>query len=206
VATREPESLDEASLVALALDGRLSASSLAMARDLLATRPLGGAHVIDVLRDARALSVRQQRRFEAAWELARRAMAARGTQRPLGNPAFVAERYRDLALLDREVLVAVALDSRNALRAERRFVGGHDQVQVLPVDLLLPVVRAGASRLLLVHNHPSGDPTPSPSDVLFTHRTIAAAETLGVRLIDHVIVGGNAWTSLRCERLLEVGS
>ena len=58
-------------------------------------------------------------------------------------------------------------------------------------------MKEGASRVLLAHNHPSGDPTPSPEDVRFTQRLVEAARTLDIRVLDHVIVASGGFASIR---------
>jgi DNA repair protein RadC len=117
---------------------------------------------------------------------------------PLGRAADVDARVgRRLALLDREVFVALALDGRNRVLAELRLAqGGACSVEVLPRDLFAQLVREAAVAVIFVHNHPSGDPTPSPADRVLTERLRAAGRLVGVRVLDHVVVGSDGFTSL----------
>lgn len=97
---------------------------------------------------------------------------------------------------DREELWALALDASGRARAELRLTGDRHSVRARPAELLGPVLAAGASRLILVHNHPSGDPRPSAQDVAFTQRVAAAARLLGIALCDHVVVSSAGWRSV----------
>jgi DNA repair protein RadC len=102
-----------------------------------------------------------------------------------------------LATLEHEELWGLALDGRNRLRAARRIaVGGLHGIHVLPRDPLRAMLREGASSFVLVHNHPSGDATPSHDDVRFTERIAAAAEVVSTPLLDHVVIGSPGYTSL----------
>ena len=102
-----------------------------------------------------------------------------------------------LATLEHEELWGLALDGRNRLRAARRIaVGGLHGIHVLPRDPLRVMLREGASSFVLVHNHPSGDPTPSADDLRFTERIFAAAEVVSTPLLDHVVIGSPGYTSL----------
>jgi DNA repair protein RadC len=79
------------------------------------------------------------------------------------------------------------------LSARRVFQGGVHTVTFHVPSLLREVVADGASRFALVHNHPSGDPSPSQEDILMTERVARAAAVIGVPLADHVVVSARAW-------------
>lgn len=101
--------------------------------------------------------------------------------------------------LDREVMVAVALDGRLQFLAEIEIAsGGHHGIAVTPADVFRPLIRCGASAFVLVHNHPSGDPSPSREDITMTQAVVSVGEVVGIELLDHVIVGarGGGWSSL----------
>jgi DNA repair protein RadC len=94
-----------------------------------------------------------------------------------------------LAGLEYEVVIAIALDGQNRLLAEFEVArGGKHGAALTPADVLRPVIRAGASALLLLHNHPSGDPTPSREDCQLTRALRSAATVVGIPLLDHIIV------------------
>jgi DNA repair protein RadC len=95
------------------------------------------------------------------------------------------------------------LDRKNALiKDEIQHRGTVDHTPLYPREVVRRVIELGASAIILVHNHPSGDPTPSHSDVEMTRQLAAALSTINVVLHDHVIVGRNKEISLRKERLI----
>ena len=130
-------------------------------------------------------------RLAAALELGRR--SARRAVRiagPLVNSAAVAACVAPRLLgLDHEEMWLVSLDGRNYVRGMRRVAqGGLHACSVMPRDILRAALYEAATAMVLVHNHPSGDPTPSNEDVALT-RTLADAGALtGVPLVDHVVV------------------
>jgi DNA repair protein RadC len=139
-------------------------------------------------------------RIGAGFELGRRAlMRAVASARPnLSSSADVARWARlRLSALDHEQVWVLALDGRNGLRAARRVAeGGLHGCSLDPRDVLRAVVREAASAFVLVHNHPSGDPTPSEEDIQLTNMVARAASVLGTPLVDHVIVAGEGHASL----------
>jgi len=95
------------------------------------------------------------------------------------------------------------LDRKNVLIAdEAQGVGTVDHVPVYPREVVKRALELGASALILVHNHPSGDPEPSPADITMTHRVADAADALGIALHDHVIIGKEEDSSFRSIGLL----
>jgi DNA repair protein RadC len=139
-------------------------------------------------------------RVAAAIELGRRASSA--SLRPaafrLHDASQVARwAFRRLSALDHEELWVLALDAGSGLRAARRVaMGGLHGLFVAARDPLRVALREGASAFILVHNHPSGDPTPSAEDVEFTERMARAADVVGTPLVDHVVVAGDASVSM----------
>lgn len=103
-----------------------------------------------------------------------------------------------LAGLDHEEVWLLCLDAKNALRSARRIAqGGLHGCALRPADVLRPALEDAASGIVLVHNHPSGDPNPSAADIDMTQALLEACQILGVYLLDHVIVARSGATSLR---------
>ncbi|WP_179395248.1 RadC family protein [Lacticaseibacillus absianus] len=95
-----------------------------------------------------------------------------------------------------EVLVAVLTDVKNAVIAERVVArGGLDRAMADPRVVYREALLVNAAKLILVHNHPSGDPTPSPADRELTQRFVAAGAVVGIPLLDHLVVGGASFYS-----------
>ncbi|WP_242370671.1 JAB domain-containing protein [Anaeromyxobacter sp. SG26] len=136
-------------------------------------------------------------RLAAVFELGRR--GAWDQPRPgvrCLDPATVSELMRDVAAEDVEEFHIVLLDVRGRLLGRRLISRGSlSQCPVSPRDVLRAVVREAAHGVVFVHNHPSGDPTPSPDDHDLTERLRAAAELVGVVARDHVIVASGGYYS-----------
>jgi DNA repair protein RadC len=139
-------------------------------------------------------------RVAAAIELGRRAMLAASFEDAPILPdcdAVVAWARPKLATLDHEELWVLLVDGRNGLRAARRVAsGGIHGLHVGIRDVLRVAIREAASAFVLVHNHPSGDPTPSPEDRAFTRAVTNGAKLVGCPLLDHVIVARQRSSSM----------
>ncbi len=140
-------------------------------------------------------------RLLACLELARRASAWPASERPVvSTPEDVVRLCAtQLRGLDREHFWALALSTKNRLlRMVEVSVGSLNASIVHPRELFKEAVRVSAASVVVVHNHPSGDPTPSGADLQLTRRLAKAGEVLGIELLDHVVIGdGGAHVSLR---------
>jgi DNA repair protein RadC len=140
-------------------------------------------------------------RLLASLELARRASAWGRGERPLVSTPEDVVGLCGLALrgLDREHFLALALNTKNQLlRTIEVSVGSLNASIVHPRELFKEAVRMSAASVVVVHNHPSGDPTPSGADIQLTRRLVKAGDVLGIDVLDHVVVGdGGAHASLR---------
>ena len=117
----------------------------------------------------------------------------------LNHPGAVARFFQD-ALSDQpqEVMAVLLVDTRNrSLGYAEVFRGTINRAVCEPRQILQYALLRNAAGFILAHNHPSGDPSPSAEDLAFTRRLSEAGELVGVRLVDHVIVGFQGWTSLR---------
>lgn len=102
--------------------------------------------------------------------------------------------FRDL---NKEVFNAVLLDTKHrVIRDMMVSTGTVNMSLVHPREVFGPAVRESATAVIVAHNHPSGDPTPSPEDIELTRRLIRAGEIIGIRLLDHVIIGDGKYVSL----------
>jgi len=124
-------------------------------------------------------------------------------RRTLSNAADVWTACRDLETEDREHMVAFFLDVRHRLLGERYTlaIGTVTGVECSPRELYREALARNAVKVIIAHNHPSGDPTQSRQDVEITSRIAGAGTMLGLELLDHVIVGASAFTSMKSKRL-----
>ncbi|MFT7464377.1 MAG: DNA repair protein RadC [Pseudohongiellaceae bacterium] len=100
----------------------------------------------------------------------------------------------------KEVFLVVLLDAKNRpMRTERVSEGCLTWSVVHPREVFSPAVREGAGAIVVAHNHPSGDPRPSRQDLAVTERLVRVGETLGIPLLDHVVLGHDSFVSLRAE-------
>lgn len=157
-----------------------------------------GASWWDCLRPAQAL------RLASCLELSRRLGTDNGTGSVyVRTPQDVYEVTADLRTLRREHFMGLYLNTRNRLLARETIsVGSLNAAIVHPREVFEPAVRQGAASVVVVHNHPSGEPDPSEDDINITRRLDEAGNILGISLIDHVIVAAGGYTSLKEADLL----
>lgn len=163
--------------------GGIAAISRASPRELAQINGIG---------DARAT------RITAAFELGRRVVDLVHHRQVMARPEDV---YRLLAPrfagLPQELFVVIGVDVRNGLLDVVEVARGSVQsVEVHPREVFRPLIRMAAAGGIIVHNHPSGDPTPSPEDVDLTRRLREVGQTIGIPIVDHVVIGHRAYCSI----------
>jgi DNA repair protein RadC len=184
---------DELVAVVAGVSGEALAQLLEHGLHALSQQPL------EALLEHEALSPTGAARLLAAAELARRLAVPRESKAPrLGTPQAIWEWARPrLVGARREEFHVLCLNTRNQLlRHVRVAEGSVDQCHVDPREALAPAIACRASGLVLVHNHPSGDPEPSVQDVALTRQLREGARLLCIRLLDHVVVSGNGYVSM----------
>ena len=136
----------------------------------------------------------------AAFEIGRRLLADWPSGRwSIRGPRHVADRLvLQMGRLEREELRVVILDTKNhVLRVQVVYQGNVSSSLVRVGELFRDAVRLNAAGIILVHNHPSGDPTPSADDLHLTAEAMAAGRLLDIGLLDHLVIGHDAYVSLR---------
>ena len=109
----------------------------------------------------------------------------------------------EMSPLAQELLRVLLLNTRNQVVGQRVvYQGNVSSSQVRTAEVLRPAVQEGLPSIIVVHNHPSGDPDPSPDDVAITRKLMQAAKLLDIDLLDHVVIGGNGCVSLKGQGLL----
>ncbi|MDP2950418.1 MAG: DNA repair protein RadC [Chloroflexota bacterium] len=148
----------------------------------------------------RGLGEAKAAQVKAALELGRRLVSARPEERTtVHSPQDVANLLAaEMGLLDQEHLRLLLLNTRNqVLAVPEVYKGSVNTTQVRVGELFREAVREGCPALIVVHNHPSGDPTPSQDDVDMTRQLVEAGQLLGIDVLDHIVIGGQRFVSLR---------
>jgi DNA repair protein RadC len=199
--------LSDAELVALIIEpGRRGKSSLDIARELVANGLLALArHEWIPGKPVGSLGGGRVARIGAALELGRRIAAQSTTSSdPIREPTVVARRLMAAyGYRVQETFGGIFLDARNRIVSEREiFVGTLKSATVSPRDVFRHALGDHAAAVILFHNHPSGDPSPSPQDLAFTSRLAGIGQALGVEVLDHLIVTTNTFLSFKQRELL----
>ncbi len=201
---RGPQSLSNADLLAILLSTGLKGEPVtAMAERLLVTfGGLGGMLRADLEEIAaeRGMGPAKATTIKAALELANRLSALRSEDKPqIASPDDVVDLLGlEMAALEQEQLRVVLLDTKNRVVATRTvYQGSANQAMVRAAEVFRDAVRRNAIAIIVVHNHPSGDPTPSSADVALTAELVRAGQLLDIEVIDHLIIGQGRHVSLR---------
>lgn len=105
--------------------------------------------------------------------------------------------------LKKEVVKVILLDPKMQVIRDITVSEGSLSASIVhPREVMVPAIRESAASIVLIHNHPSGDPTPSHSDIEITHRVTKTGEIIGIKLLDHIIIGGNDYYSFADEGLI----
>lgn len=203
------ETLSNGELLAILLrTGSRKESALALANRLLAKfETLKGISqaTVEELSTIDGLGLAKAAQLKAAFELGKRLALTADENRPAiscpGDAAsLVMERLR---YEDKEHFLALFLDSRHRVIAHRTISIGNLQANLVhPREVFKEAVSRSAAAIIAVHNHPSGDPSPSEEDYAITARLKEAGELMGIGLLDHIIIGAGKFVSLKEENRL----
>ena len=204
LAARGPGGLATAELIALLWgSGTRGSSAVDLAANALARYEgltgLAAASEVELLA-VPGVGAARAAQLVAAFEIGRRLLADWPAGRwSVRAPSDVGERLvLQMGRLEREELRVVILNAKNVvLRVTTVYVGNVSASLVRVGELFRDAVRVNAAGLILVHNHPSGDPTPSPDDLHLTAEAIAAGRLLDIDVLDHLVVGHDTFVSLR---------
>ena len=135
----------------------------------------------------------------AGFELAKRGLnQGIGIEPTITSPADVLGLLTDIKDLRKEYFVALFLNARNqVICRENVSVGSLNASLVHPREVFVPAVGSSAASVILAHNHPSGDVTPSREDIELTRRMVQAGEIMGIEVLDHLIVGSERFLSMK---------
>ena len=197
--------LSDAELIALVLgSGGARRSALAIGRALARRRPAELAVwpaarwlLVPGVGPARAAAL------AAAFELGRRAAERGASGSAIRGPDDVLSQVRDLPRARKEHFVVLLLNARHEVQGrETVSIGSLNASIVHPREVFLPAILHSAASVVLVHNHPSGDPEPSEEDLSITRRLVQVGELVGIGVLDHVIVAERGVVSLRARQML----
>lgn len=208
-----PESLTEAELLAIILrTGTHDRSALELAREVLSLGKyprtgLLGLHDVSLeeLKKVKGIGEVKAVKLKSLTELAMRisaSVAEKGinVKEPGTIAAYFMEKLRHRKT---ECVYLVSLDAKGLILEEKRLSEGSVNFSLIcPRDLFLAALKAEAVNVILLHNHPSGDPSPSQTDLEVTKRIACLGAELGIPLLDHVIIGDQKFYSFRQEGML----
>jgi DNA repair protein RadC len=169
----------------LAQFGSLPGLARATIPELMMVKGIGEAKAVEV---------------KAALEIGRRLVASAPEERPrITSPADAANLLMsEMMFLEQEHLRVILLDTRNrVLGTPNIYVGSLNTSVVRIGELFRAAIKANAAAVIVAHNHPSGDPSPSPEDVNVTRQLVAAGKLLDVDVLDHVVIGHQRYVSLK---------
>jgi DNA repair protein RadC len=204
-----PAALTDAELLAILIrTGSQGISSISLATKILSLSKdkegLLGIHQLsrDELMGIKGVGPVKALQIKCIGELSKR-IASAAAKRGLSfrTPSTIADYYMEqLRHEEQELMVCMMLDTKNHLLGEEIISKGTVNASLVsPRELFLAALRFHAVNIILIHNHPSGDPTPSEDDILLTEKVREAGEIIGIYLLDHIIIGDCQYISF-CER------
>ena len=198
------QALSNAELIAILLRvGVKGESAVAVGQRLLNTfNGLTGLHRAPFaeLMEQHGLGEAKASQIKAAIELGRRLPLECPEERAaISSPADAAALVQyEMSALEQEHLRVILLDRRNrVMQTTEVYKGSVNSSQIRVGEVFKEAIRKNASALIVIHNHPSGDPTPSPDDVAVTRAIVQAGKLLDVEVLDHLVIGHGRWVSLK---------
>jgi DNA repair protein RadC len=152
------------------------------------------------LRQVKGIGEVKAAQIKASLELGRRATKSPRPERPIvRSPAEAANLLMpEMSNLEQEHTRAILLNTRNhVLSVPTIYIGNLNSTVIRVAELFRAGIRQNAASIIVAHNHPSGDPAPSPEDVMITRKIIEAGELLGIEVLDHIIIGRQSFVSLK---------
>ncbi|HLE15746.1 MAG TPA: DNA repair protein RadC [Anaerolineales bacterium] len=198
------EALTDAELLAILLRAGVPGENAVQVgqRVLECCGGLGGLHRASFAEvcDQHGIGPAKAAQIKAAIELGRRLSTLAPEERPcIHSPEDAARLLSyEMSALEQEELRLIVLDTRNrVLATEEVYKGSLNSSQVRIGELFRAAIRRNAAAIIVVHNHPSGDPTPSPEDVAITRALVQAGKLLDIGVLDHLVIAGGRFVSLK---------
>ncbi|NMB08698.1 MAG: DNA repair protein RadC [Tissierellia bacterium] len=204
------KSLSNAELIAVIIrTGYGEDTALDLANKLLSMDKSGISFLshaeIEELTSIRGIGLCKAAQIQAAIELGKRISANLGEGRiKVDSPLVVVDLLmEEMRYLKKEHFKTIILDTKNQIISiENISIGNLNASIVHPREVFNIAIRKSANAIILVHNHPSGDPTPSTEDINITHRLIDAGNIIGIKVLDHIIIGDNKYISFKQRNII----
>ncbi|QUI23331.1 DNA repair protein RadC [Vallitalea pronyensis] len=203
--TYGPSALSDAELLAIIIrSGSRKERSIELAQRILGITEQGIRGIyglsLDDLQQVSGIGRVKSIQIKAIAELSKRLSKYNAeTKLKISSPGSIATLYmEEMRYLQQEHLKIVFLDTKNQIIADKFLTVGTVNASLInPREVFIQALRHHAVHVILLHNHPSGDPTPSQEDIAITKRIIEAGDIIGVRLLDHIIIGDGHYISLK---------
>jgi DNA repair protein RadC len=199
-----PQALSNAELIAILLRVGVAGENAVEVGQRLLNKfgGLGGLHRAPFaeLLSQHGVGAAKASQIKAAIELGRRLPLESPEERPsINSPADAAALVQyEMSALEQEHLRVILLDRRNrVMEIVEVYRGSVNSSQVRVGEVFKDAVRKNAAAVIVIHNHPSGDPTPSPDDVAVTRALVQSGKLLDIEVLDHIVIGQGRWVSLK---------
>ncbi len=205
------QQLSDAQLVGVVIgtgDRRSKKNAVDLGRDLI--QKFGSFYYVDLasvpeISSVKGFGTAKAAQMKAAMEIGKRMLSQKGGARvKMSNSQAFYDHYAPfMRNLRKEVVKVVLLNPKlHIIRDLTISEGSVNQSVVHPREVMIPAIKESASSIVLLHNHPSGDPVPSAADIEITHRVNKTGEIIGIKLIDHIIIGHDDFYSFADQGLL----
>ena len=197
-----PMALSNAELLAIILRvGNKNQNVIELSREILRKFSIKDLSEINYTQITKFSGIKQSKATQiiACFELARRLSEYKINNASIKSSKDIADLVTpEIRYKKKEHLIGIYLDTRNkVIRKEIISIGTIDMSLIHPREIFMPAVESGAKSVILVHNHPSGNPAPSADDIKVTKRIIDSGSLLGIEMLDHIIIGGNDYLSMK---------
>ena len=196
--------LSDSELLAILINnGTRDKSAITLAREIIETsdgiRNLSNITVVE-LSKIKGIGLAKACRIISALELGRRVSVASEMQKfKISSPQDIGNVYmEELRYKKKEIFRVVLLNTKNVIIGSKDISEGSLNASIVhPREVFLEAIKKSANKMILMHNHPSGDPTPSSEDINITKRLISAGQIVGIEILDHVIIGDGSFYSFK---------
>lgn len=207
---RGPQNLSNAELVAILLrTGSKGKNVIEIAQDLLrryGNLSLLATQTVDSLRSNYGIKKDKAVTLVAAFELSRRTAFEEKwfSNKKISSPSDIAEIFIPLLKDEvKEIFIVVCLNSSNKIiKFEKISTGNLNSSVVSPREVFKVAIENNSANIILIHNHPSGNIEPSSEDIRLTKKMVEAGKILDIKVFDHIIIGGNKFTSMVEQRVI----